>query len=154
MDWGMVSAISTAFMVLVILATAVFAALQLKQVSKSRKAQTFMELSKYLQREEIREARRVLIGISGKEYKDWSKEETEAAEKASHTYDVAGVMVFRKLIEKELVVDEWRRSVIKCWEAAQPMIKGYQKERGKDFWHNFEKLYDEAKRIKTEELTN
>jgi hypothetical protein len=58
-----------------------------------------MELSKYLQ-QEIREARRVLIGISGEEYEDWSKKEIEAAEKASHTYDVAGVMVFRKLIEK------------------------------------------------------
>jgi len=45
MDWGMVSAISTGFMALVILITAVFAALQLKQVSKSRKAETFMELS-------------------------------------------------------------------------------------------------------------
>jgi len=154
MDWGMVSAISTAFMALVILITAVFAALQLKQVSKSRKAETFMELSKYLQREEIREARRILIGISGKDYKDWSKEETEAAEKVSHTYDVAGVMVFRKLIEKELVVDEWRRSIIKCWKAAEPMIKGYQKERGKDFWHNFEKLYEEAKKIKIAEAAN
>ncbi len=92
-----------------------------------------------------------MIGISGKDYKDWSKEEIEAAEKASHTYDVAGVMVFRKLIEKQLVVDEWRYSIIKCWEAAEPMIKGYQKERGKDFWHNFEKLYEEAKKIKIAE---
>lgn len=41
MDWGMVSAVSTGFMALVILITAVFAALQLKQVSKSRKSRDF-----------------------------------------------------------------------------------------------------------------
>ncbi len=32
MDWGMVSAISTAFMALVILITAIFAALQLREI--------------------------------------------------------------------------------------------------------------------------
>jgi len=149
MDWNMISAISTAFMALVILITAIFAVLQLREISRSRKVTAFMNLSQFLQREEIREARRILIGTSGKNFEDWSKEEIEAAEKACSTYDVAGIMVSKKLIEKDLVVNEWRDSIIKCWEAAKPMIEEYRKKRGKDFWDDFEKLYKEAMKIET-----
>ena len=149
MNWDMISAISTAFMALVIFITAIVAARQLKEISKSRKVDTFMRLSEYLQREEIREARGTLISTSGKRYEDWSKEEAEATEKACHTYDYAGVMARRKLIEKSLVANEWRDSIIKCWEAAKPMIMEYRKKRGADFWVGFEKLYHEAKKIKT-----
>ena len=55
----------------------------------------------------------------------------------------------QKLIEKDLVVNEWRDSIIKCWEAAKPMIEEYRKKRGKDFWDDFEKLYKEAMKIET-----
>ena len=149
MDWNTISAISTAFMALVILITAIFAVLQLREISRSRKVTAFMNLSQFLQREEIREARRILIGTSGKNFGDWSKEEIEAAEKACSTYDVAGIMVSKKLIERDLVVNEWRDSIIKCWEAAKPMIEEYRKKRGKDFWDDFEKLYKEAMKIET-----
>ena len=149
MDWNMISAISTAFMALVILITAIFAVLQLREISRSRKVTAFMNLSQFLQREEIRRARRILIGTSGKSFEDWSEEEIEAAERACSTYDVAGIMVSKKLIEKDLVVNEWRDSIIKCWEAAKPMIEEYRKKRGKDFWDDFEKLYKEAMKIET-----
>jgi len=154
MDWNMLGAISTALMALVIIATAIFAALQLKEISKSRKVDTFMRLFQYLQREEIREARRILIGISGKDYKDWSEKEVEAAEKACHTYDYAGVMASKKLLEKGLVAKENQDSIIKCWEAAEPMTTKYRKKRGKKFWRGFEKLYEEAKKTKTVEAVN
>ncbi len=148
MDWVMFGAVSTVSMALVILITAILAVLQLREVSRSRKVTAFTDISQFLQREEIREARRTLFEISGRNFKDWSKEEIEAAEKACHTYDVAGIMVFKKLIEKDLIVNEWRYSIIKCWEVAKPMIIEYRKERGKDYWDDFEWLYERAKGIK------
>lgn len=149
MDWNMIGATSTAFMSLATLITLIFAALQLKEISRSRKVTAFMDLYQFLQREEIRKARGVLIGISGKNFIDWSNEEIKAAEKASHTYDVAGMMVSEKLIEEDLVVNERQDSIIKCWEAAKPMIMEYRKNRGEDFWDDFERLYEKAKKIET-----
>ena len=125
MDWNVIIAISTAFMALVILITAILAVLQLREISRSRKVTAFVDISQFLQREEIRDARGTLIEASRKDFKDWSEGEKEAAEKACSTYNVAGIMVVKKLIEKDLVVDEWRDSIIKYWEAAEPMIKEY-----------------------------
>lgn len=64
MDWSMISGISTAFMALVILITASFVVLQLIEISRSRRVTAFMSLSQFLQREEIREARSILIRTS------------------------------------------------------------------------------------------
>jgi hypothetical protein len=147
LNWSMVSAVSAAFMALVILTTAILAVLQLREVSRARKATAFADISQFLQREEIRKARGILIGIPKKDFKNWTNKEIEAAEKACHTYDVAGIMVFKKLIEPDLIAAEWRHSIIKCWEAAEPMITEYRKERGEDLWDAFELLYKQAKAI-------
>ena len=150
----MLSAVSTAFTALVILITAILAILQLRENSRSRKVTAFISLYQFLQQEEIRKARGILIGISRGNFKDWSKEDIEASEKACHTYDVAGIMVSKKLIEEDLVVNEWRDSIIKCWEAAKPMILEYRKERGEDFWDDFERIYEKANKIETVESRN
>ncbi len=148
MDWNMITAISTASMTLIILATAIFAVLQLREIKRSRKVTAFVSLSQFLQEEATRKARGILIDASGEKFNDWSKEEIEAAEKACSTYDVAGIMLSKKLIEKDLLM-EWRDSIIKSWEAAEPMIIEYRKSRGKDYWDDFEKLYRTAKKIET-----
>ena len=148
MDWNMITAISTASMTLIILATAIFAVMQLREIKRSRKVTAFVSLSQFLQEEATRKARDILIKASGKKFNDWSKEEIEAAEKACSTYDVAGIMLSKKLIEKDLLM-EWRDSIIKSWEAAEPMVIEYRKSRGKDYWDDFEKLYRMAKKIET-----
>ena len=150
MYWNMVIAIATAFMALVILITAIFAIFQLREVVMSRKVSAFISVCQYLQKEDARKARDILIKVLGKDFKDWSKEEIEAAEKSCSTYDIAGIMVSKKLIEKDLILDEWRNSIIKCWEAAKPMIIEYRKDRGEDFWDDFEKLYEMAIKIEME----
>lgn len=145
MDWIMIGAISTAFTGLVIVITATLALLQLNEVSKSRKITAFMNICQFLQSEDIRRARGILIKTSEKGFKDWSEEEIGAAEKVCSTYDIAGAMVTKKLIEKDLVAYEWRDSIIKCWEAAKPMVNKYRETRGRDYWHSFEKIYKMAK---------
>ena len=146
MDWVMVGAISTAFMALVIFATALIAVWQLFEIRKSRQSDAFMNLILVLQREDIREARRILREeLANKEFKNWSKDEKKQAERACHTYDTAGLMSSKKHIDSKLVV-EWHDSIVKCWEAAYPMIMEYRKARSEDFWHNFEELYKMAKK--------
>jgi len=149
MDWNMITAMSTASMALIILVTAIFAVFQLREIQKSRKVTAFISVRQFLQEEGTRRARGILIAVSGKNFKDWSKEEIEAAEKACESYNFVGVMVSKKLIEKDFIVNKWRDSIIKCWEAAKPMIDEYRRTRGKDYWDDFEKLYEMAKKVET-----
>lgn len=136
-----------AFTAFVITITAIIALWELREMTKTRKVSAFIEIYKVLQDEDIRQARRKLIalGKSKKKFSNWTDEEIIAAEKASQTYDMAGIMVNKKLMGKKLIINERRDSIIKCWEAAAPMIKKYQSERGKDFWNDFEKIYYSAK---------
>ncbi len=146
MDWNLVTAVATA----VVLAVSAFIAIrQLKQIRRAGQTDAFRNLIELLQREDIREARNVLIEeLSKKDFKNWSKDERRQAEKACHTYNTAGVMAARNLPEKDFIAKKNRSSIIKCWRAAQPMIKEYRKERGEDFWEDFEELYKGAKKIK------
>lgn len=153
MVWNMVDAISTAIialltaaMGLVILTTAIFALLQFKEILKSRKFTVFMNLSEFLQREDIREARGTLMEniVKKENFRDWTKEDIEKAEKVCTSYNFAGEMV-PKFIDKDMVVPGRWDSIIKCYEAAQPMIKEYKSQRQKDFWTDFDRLYKMAK---------
>ncbi len=140
---------SSTFVSLVLLTTAVIALWQFREISKSRKVVAFIELYKFLQNEDLRSARRTLIKLyrKGIKFKDWSDDEVREAEKVCQSYDLAGIMLKYKLIDKSVVVNERRDSIIKCWEAAKPMIELYRQERGEDFWDGFELLYREAKKI-------
>jgi len=149
MEWNMITSISTAIMALIILFTVIFAVFQFREIHRSRKVTTFISVRQFLQEEVTRRARGILIRVSGKGFKDWSREEIEAAEKACETYNFVGIMVSKKLIEEDFIANEWRDSIIKCWKAAKPMIVEYRRTRGKDYWDNFEKLYELAKVIKT-----
>jgi hypothetical protein len=146
-DWNMIIAIATAFSALVILGTAIIAIKQLKAIKKSRQLDAFTNFIQFLQREDIREARRVLIEDLSKKkpFASWSKDDIKQAEKACHTYDAVGVMDAKWPIEKNFVVKVNHDSITKCWEAAQPMIEEYRRKRGEDFWGNFENLYKMAK---------
>lgn len=147
MNWEMISAISTAAMTLIILFTAFYAAFQLREIKKSRKLTAFVSLSEFLQEESTRKARGVLLKSSKKGFNNLSEEDKKAAEKACSTYELAGIMTTKKLIDKDLIL-KWRDSIIKCWEAAKPMVIEYRKSRGRDYCDSFEKLYEMAKRIK------
>ncbi len=145
MDWVIVSAVSTAVMTFVIFLASIAAICQLIELRNSRQLDAFINLIQVLQKEDIREARRILIEkVAKKEYKDWSLDERKQSERVCHTYDTAGIMSSKKHIDGKLVVANWHDSITKCWEAAKPMIMEHRKERGKDFWDNFEELYNEA----------
>ena len=155
MDWNMITAISTAFMALVIVVTAIFALLRLREVIRSRAITAFVSLSQFLQEDATRKARDFLFKSSGRplweKFDTWKKEEIEAAEKVCSTFDVVGIMVSAKLLGKDLLM-EWHYTIIKAYEAAAPMINEYRAPGGtdyrtKDYWNNFERVYKMAKKI-------
>ena len=146
MVWDKVNAIATVSMDLIILFTVIFAAFQLGENKKYRKVSALIGVYEFLQEEYTRKDRGILIGLSGKNFKKWTHKEIEASEKACERYNFAGIMVSKKLIEKDYIVNEWRDSIIRCWEAAKPMIVEYRKSRGKEYWYNFDKLYQMAKK--------
>lgn len=153
MDWNMVGAISTGATGLIILVSALFVWWQLKEIRRSRSLTAYMKTWQFLQREDVREARDILINASNKKFENWSQEEIAAAEKVCYTYNAAAEIVLEGLIKRDFIVEKRRYSIMECWEAAKPMVIEYRKRRGEDFWRDFETLYKMAKRNRTQKST-
>lgn len=150
-EWAGVSAISTAIMAVVISISVYYVKLQLDLMKKTAKHENTVELIKFLQREETRKARGILIRLPVtafaryEQYEQWTTEEIEAAEITCATYDVAGIMLSQELVDEDLL-KRWHDSIVKCWNAAQPMIEAYRKERGDDYYKGFKDLFEFATR--------
>lgn len=145
-DWNAVSAISSIFTMMIIAITAVFAANQLREMRRSGQVSAFIGLYQLLQDEDTRQSRKKLFEANEKniDLDEWSADERKAAEKVCSTYDVAGIMVEKGIIDKEFIL-EWHYSIVRSWESAWPIIEKYRSKRGNDYWKNFEKLYKMSK---------
>ena len=145
MSWDAIIGIFTAMSFIVILITGIVIFYQLRELKKGTVAQAFSTIASVLEDDKVRMARRTLIGNSKSDFNTWTGKEKDEAEIACKSYDVVGIMVQNKMIPQKMVIKEWRRSIIKSYEHARPMIEDYRKDRGDDFWKNFEWLYDKAK---------
>lgn len=121
----------------------------LREIRKDTVAQAFSTVTSILYDEKVRMARRTLIGNSESDFTKWTQKEIDDAEIACFNYDIVGIMVRNKIVDQKLVIKEWRDSLIKSYEHAQPMITTYRKSNGNDFWDDFQWLYDRAKETKT-----
>jgi len=146
MDWNAITAISTLLGTIIILITAIFVLFQLREMKRATIAQAFFAIVSYLQTLECREARKILIKLDEKDFTKWTDEQIKNAEIACSTYDGVGILLQKKVIDHRMITAEYRNSISRCWEHAQPMIESYREERGKDFWDGFEWLYENAKK--------
>jgi len=121
----------------------------LREIRKGTVAQAFSTAASILNEEKVRLARRTLIGNSESDFTKWTKKEIDDGEIVCFNYDIVGIMVRNKIVDEKMVIKEWRDSIIKSYEHAQPMITTYRKSNGNDFWDDFQRLYNRAKETKT-----
>ncbi len=125
---------------------------QLKTMRKSMLGQNSISLINFLQDENTREARRiVLTTLKDKEYINWTADEKESASKVCSTYDVLSILLYQmKLAPTDIFVDNWGPSIKKCYDILEKHIKEMQKPEnaGPKYWDDFEKLYKEVTKKK------
>jgi len=147
--WNAITAISTALSTAAILTTGLIIFYQLREMRRGTVAQAFSTIASTLYEQKVRMARRTLMRNSKSDFTSWTQKEIDDAEITCVKYDVVGTMVRNKMIDLKMVIKKWRNSLIECYEHAQPMITAYRKNRGNDFWEDFQWLYNKAKEIKT-----
>ena len=138
-----ISLILNIFNTLVIFFTAAFVAWQVKLMQRANKASAFSIILSTLQSEDIREARKIILG-SNEPYSNWTIDLKNNAEKVGQTYDTIGIMLKRGVVPYSYVVEEWHDSIIKSWEKMKDMIHEHRGYRRDDFWDDFETLYNKS----------
>ena len=142
---------------LVVIITAIYAFVQYRATKKSNREIGLIKTFEYLQNRDFIVARRhVLRILPTKLFKDWDAEDYEYAETVCRNYDTACLMNERTGYKKNIkeIATKWHDSVKNCYKICEPLILKYRNERGEGFWNHFDKLYNEALNLETDNTDN
>jgi hypothetical protein len=116
---------------------------QVETAKNAAVGQNFLALSNFLQAEDVREARRIVIAdLAGREFKEWSEEETRAAAKVCSTYGTAGIVIETGLVPSNLLLENWGPSIRRCSGILGDFVKDLQspEKNGSDYWAVYDRL--------------
>ena len=123
---------------------------QLRTMKKSTRGQNSISIINYLQDESVRKAREIVLEtLRKKPISDWTIEEKKAASKVCNTYDLVSILIFQqKLVPPRIIIDNWGPSIVRCFETLKEHIIEMQTNdrMGPQYWNDFEKLYNAAKK--------
>jgi len=118
--------------------------LQLLTMRKNAKDQNLIVLINHLQENEVRKARRTVINkLHLLQLSEWIgiDDYEDAAGLVCSTYDVAGIMIKKGLVDSEPILDNWGRSIIWCYQILVRYIVERRKASGDKYWDDFVNLY-------------
>ncbi len=161
-DWALIAALVSAAAALaqavVIVVTLPFIFRQLREMRRATLATALQNVFSYLQDPEARNGRHTLYSLAKPELKDWTDEEVTGATLACNAFDMVGIFAANEIIGPEVIVKEYRGSIVRCWENATPLVTHKREQWGRQFgdtayWNNFEMLYRIAKRETPDQTT-
>ena len=132
--------LSTTLTFLAALPVAIFGLYQLVELKRAGHLTAFLAVVSYLQDEQVRDARRILIGLNERPIESWTKEEHAAADLALRRFNSVPIMIRKHLIPIDFVLPEWENALMLCWRSAKPLVAEYRAQRGERYWHELESL--------------
>lgn len=115
---------------------------QLRAMRKASIAQSAIALVGFLQDKEVREARKVVRALDGKEVAEWTDDERSSAALVAANYDVAAALLRAGLAPVELIAANWGPSITHCHTVLTPFIAETRQRPGGHpaYWSNFDWL--------------
>ena len=127
---------------------------QLSAMRNASRGQNLLSVVQWLSRDELRQNRKFLIEWAGENRrKPLDEKEREKVDTACSAYDVLAILIYDGTVPKEVFVGNWRNSISRCFEAVAPLLKQYRVSgdplyRDANYWKNFERLYNEVKKVR------
>ncbi len=118
---------------------------QVETVRQVALGQNLLALFNFLQNEDVRDARRiVLTKLVGRNYSDWNEEEKRAAAKVCSNYSNAGFMTENGLVPPVLLIEHWGQSICRCYAILHEYITDLRHNMGPEYLAPFERLNEKA----------
>ena len=96
---------------------------QLRAMRSASTAQNILAVLNYLQDSEVREARRIVFTeLNEKPLASWTADDKRVASLVYGTYDMAGILIHRGLVPKDLFVSNWGASIVRCYKVLEPFL--------------------------------
>jgi hypothetical protein len=137
-----------------VIAGVVYYAVQIRHQSRLRQTESVIRLSPWfnMNAREVQEAITQVCSIEYKNYEDYLKRYSEKPEHMmlkilGNYFEGIGILVYRKLVEADIVYDFWGDIIQSSWEKIQPLVIDMRKDIGDPNMFRFwEYLYNEMKK--------
>jgi hypothetical protein len=120
---------------------------QLEATRQGSNGQNILVLTNFLQAEDVRAARTLVIQkLAKRPFRSWNKEDRITAAKVCSSYGVAGVILQTGVIPNKPFIENWGPSIRMSFETLQPLIREMQKpdNAGPAYWSTYEWLYQQV----------
>jgi len=133
---------------------AIYYIFQIRHQSRLRQTESVIRLSPWfnMNAREVQEAITQVCSIEYKNYEDYLKRYSERPEHMmlkilGNYFEGIGILVYRKLVEADIVYDFWGDIIQSSWEKIQPLVVDMRKDIGDPNMFRFwEYLYNEMKK--------
>ena len=137
-----------------VLAGAIYYVLEIRHQRRLRQTESVIRLSPWfnMNAREVQEAVTQVCSIEYKNYEDYLEKYSEKPEHMmlkilGNYFEGIGILVYRKLVEADIVYDFWGDIIQSTWENIQPLIADMRKDSGDTNMFRFwEYLYNEMKK--------
>lgn len=142
-----------------VLAGVAYYVLEIRHQSRLRQTESVIRLSPWfnMNAEEMQEAIAQVCSIEYKNYEDYvekysGKQEDKMLKILGNYFEGMGILVFRRLVEADIVYDFWGDIIVSSWDDVEPLIREMRKDSGNaNMFRFWEYLSNEMKR-RTEKL--
>jgi len=149
-----VSTVSIAIASAGVLAGVIYYVLEIRHQSRLRRTESVIRLSPWfnMNAREVQDAVSQVCSIEYKNYEDYLEKYSEKPEQMmlkilGNYFEGIGILVYRKLVEADIVDDFWGDIIRSSWEKIQPLVVDMRKDIGDaNMFRFWEYLYTEMKK--------
>jgi hypothetical protein len=139
-----------------VLAGVIYYVLEIRHQSRLRQTESVIKLSPWfnMNAREVQEAITQVCSIEYENYDDYlerysGKPEHMTLKILGNYFEGMGILVYRKLVETDIVYDFWGDIIQSSWEKIEPLVAGMRKDSGDlNMFRFWEYLYHEMKKRK------
>jgi hypothetical protein len=139
-----------------VLAGVIYYVLEIRHQSRLRQTESVIKLSPWfnMNAREVQEAITQVCSIEYENYDDYlerysGKPEHITLKILGNYFEGMGILVYRKLVETDIVYDFWGDIIQSSWEKTEPLVAGMRKDSGDlNMFRFWEYLYNEMKKRK------
>ena len=151
-----IAAVSIAIASAGVLAGVIYYILEIRHQSRLRQTESVIKLSPWfnMNAREVQEAITQVCSIEYENYDDYlerysGKPEHMTLKILGNYFEGMGILVYRKLVETDIVNDFWGAIIQSSWEKIEPLVAGMRKDSGDlNMFRFWEYLYHEMKKRK------
>jgi len=151
-----IAAVSIAIASAGVLAGVIYYVLEIRHQSRLRQTESVIKLSPWfnMNAREVQEAITQVCSIEYENYDDYlerysGKPEHMTLKILGNYFEGIGILVYRKLVETDIVYDFWGDLIQSSWEKIEPLVAGMRKDSGDlNMFRFWEYLYHEMKKRK------